>query len=90
MQLSPELEKKVCTCTSRFNLSGWGYDESTGYWVHRHAVSVVRKLGGEPCGKPSRFSCVKECEGCDVLFIPEKAEDGKGITVLCPECKEWE
>lgn len=83
MQLSPELESKVCSCVERFNNSGWGLDESTGYWVHLHHFL---KGAPEPCGKPSRFCAIWECDDCDKEFFAATPPEDVFFGVLCPEC----
>jgi hypothetical protein len=78
--LSSELESKICNC-GQYSNGGWSRDPSTGYWIHKHHFL---KGAPEPCGKPSRFSAIFECDTCDELFFAPTPED----IWECPSCKE--
>ncbi len=83
MQLSKELESRVCNCTGRFNISGWSLDLATGYWIHKVDVK-----DGKACDKPSRYCSVFECEVCDELTYASKPPMYQGLGYVCDDCSD--
>jgi hypothetical protein len=88
--LPPDVISKICMCIGKDQKDGYGYDEATGYWVHRVYRS---RYGDKPgCDKPSVLACVVECEECEQPFVPEKQKTVKfanmGLGAVCPPCEE--
>lgn len=87
IHLPKEVTDKLCMCTGKSQADGWGYDEDSGFWVHR-----VHDKSKPPCNKPSIANGILQCEECEKPFVPAKQKTVKfanmGLGAVCPRCED--